>query len=284
MERKWWTLLAVCVATFMLLLDITVVNVALPDIEKELHTSFTDLQWVVDAYALTLAATMLNAGSLGDLLGRKRVFLVAIALFTIASTLCGAAQSPEWLIIARGAQGIGGAGMFAVSLAIISQEFHGRERGTAFMSSQLAFEGIFLFSLKVESCRGAAAIRQPVSYFSYAEAFSRPAGSCRPLKQRASGASVTYPRRASSGALGASVRKFHPWCSPHPISPFGLWQCSKNHLTAASASSANRLLVATSGDAEASPVRYAWARRIPEASETRPAPDRWLTASPVWQD
>src|SRR4051812_37949313 len=132
MERKWRVLIVVCVAVFMLLLDITVVNVALPDIDKELNTSFTDLQWVVDAYALTLAATMLNAGSLGDLLGRKRVFLVAIALFTIASGLCGTAQSPTWLILARGAQGIGGAGMFAVSLAIISQEFHGRERGTAF--------------------------------------------------------------------------------------------------------------------------------------------------------
>jgi EmrB/QacA subfamily drug resistance transporter len=131
-ERKWRVLIVVCVAVFMLLLDITVVNVALPNIENELHTSFTDLQWVVDAYALTLAATMLNAGSLGDLAGRKRVFLVAIALFTIASALCGAAQSPLWLILARGAQGIGGAGMFAVSLAIISQEFHGRERGTAF--------------------------------------------------------------------------------------------------------------------------------------------------------
>jgi EmrB/QacA subfamily drug resistance transporter len=132
MERKWRVLIVVCVAVFMLLLDITVVNVALPDIRKELHTSFTDLQWVVDAYALTLAATMLNAGSLGDMLGRKRVFLVSIALFTIASTLCGAATSPVWLIVARGAQGIGGAGMFAVSLAIITQEFHGRERGTAF--------------------------------------------------------------------------------------------------------------------------------------------------------
>jgi EmrB/QacA subfamily drug resistance transporter len=132
MERKWRVLTVVCIAVFMLLLDITVVNVALPNIERELHTSFTDLQWVVDAYALTLAATMLNAGSLGDLLGRKRVFLVAIALFTIASALCGAATSPLGLIVARGAQGIGGAGMFAVSLAIISQEFHGRERGTAF--------------------------------------------------------------------------------------------------------------------------------------------------------
>jgi EmrB/QacA subfamily drug resistance transporter len=131
-ERKWRVLIVVCVAVFMLLLDITVVNVALPDIQKELHTSFTDLQWVIDAYALTLATTMLTAGSLGDLLGRKRVFLIAIALFTVASALCGAAQSPLWLILARAFQGIGGAGMFAVSLAIISQEFHGRERGTAF--------------------------------------------------------------------------------------------------------------------------------------------------------
>jgi EmrB/QacA subfamily drug resistance transporter len=132
MERKWRVLIVVCVAVFMLLLDITVVNVALPNIDKELNTSFTDLQWVVDAYALTLAATLLNAGSLGDLRGRKRVFLGGIAVFTVASALCGAAQSPTWLIVARGVQGVGGAAMFAVSLAIISQEFHGRERGTAF--------------------------------------------------------------------------------------------------------------------------------------------------------
>lgn len=132
MERKWRVLTVVCIAVFMLLLDITVVNVALPNIESELHTSFTQLQWVVDAYALTLATTILNAGSLGDLLGRKRVFLLAITLFTLASALCGAASSPLFLILARGLQGIGGAGMFAVSLAIIAQEFHGRERGTAF--------------------------------------------------------------------------------------------------------------------------------------------------------
>ena len=92
MERKWRVLTVVCIAVFMLLLDITVVNVALPNIRiGAAHESFTDLQWVVDAYALTLAATILNAGSLGDLLGRKRVFLVSIALFTVASALCGAA-------------------------------------------------------------------------------------------------------------------------------------------------------------------------------------------------
>ncbi|MHB8468342.1 MAG: MFS transporter [Gaiellaceae bacterium] len=132
MDRKWRALIVVCVAIFMLLLDITVVNVALPDIQRSLHTSFTDLQWVVDAYALMLATAMLNAGSLGDLLGRKRVFIAGVGMFTVASALCGAATSPVFLNLARGFQGIGGAVMFAVSLAIVSQEFHGRERGTAF--------------------------------------------------------------------------------------------------------------------------------------------------------
>ena len=132
MDRKWWTLLAACTATFMLLLDITIVNVALPNIQKDLHSSFSDLQWVIDAYALALATCVLNAGSLADLLGRKRVFVAGVVLFTAASALCGAATTPLFLILARAGQGIGGAIMFAVSLALLSQEFQGRERGTAF--------------------------------------------------------------------------------------------------------------------------------------------------------
>src|SRR5690242_11270695 len=116
----------------MFLLDITIVNVALPDIQRELHASFTDLQWVVDAYALTLATFVLNAGSLADLLGRKRVFVAGVVIFTAASALCGAANDPLFLILSRAAQGVGGAIMFATSLALLSQEFHGRERGTAF--------------------------------------------------------------------------------------------------------------------------------------------------------
>ena len=87
-DRRWWTLGAVCVATFMLLLDITIVNVALPDIAKDLHSSFSDLQWVIDAYALSLAALLLTAGSLADLLGRRLVFTLGLALFTTASLLC----------------------------------------------------------------------------------------------------------------------------------------------------------------------------------------------------
>src|SRR5947209_4952725 len=132
MERKWWTLIVVCVATFMLLLDITIVNVALPKIAADLGASFSDIQWVIDAYALTLAAVLLTTGSLADLFGRKRVFTIGLGLFSLTSLLCGLAPSSMFLIIARGGQGIGGAIMFATSLALLAQEFHGRERGTAF--------------------------------------------------------------------------------------------------------------------------------------------------------
>jgi EmrB/QacA subfamily drug resistance transporter len=132
MERKWWTLLAVSVATFMLLLDITVVNVALPSIREDLDASFTDLQWVLDAYALTLAALVLTAGSLADRLGRRKVFAAGLVIFTVASLLCALAPDPTFLNLSRALQGVGGAVMFAVSLALIAQEFRaGRERGMA---------------------------------------------------------------------------------------------------------------------------------------------------------
>jgi EmrB/QacA subfamily drug resistance transporter len=132
MERKWWTLVLISIATFMLLLDITVVNVALPDIQRDLDASLSSLQWVVDAYSLTLAAFLLTAGSLGDRLGRRRVFAIGFAIFTFASFLCGIAGDPTLLNLARGLQGVGGAAMFATSLALIGQEFHGRDRATAF--------------------------------------------------------------------------------------------------------------------------------------------------------
>jgi EmrB/QacA subfamily drug resistance transporter len=132
MQRKWWTLIAVSVATFMLLLDITVVNVALPSIREDLGASFADLQWVVDAYALTLAALVLTAGSLADRLGRRRLFAWGLGIFSAASLLCALAPDPTFLNLARAVQGIGGAIMFAVSLALVAQEFPaGRERGTA---------------------------------------------------------------------------------------------------------------------------------------------------------
>ncbi len=132
MHRKWWTLIVVCVGIFMLLLDITIVNVALPKIAQGLKASFSDIQWVVDAYALTLAALLLTTGALADLLGRRLVFAVGLVLFALTSLLCALSPSALFLILARGGQGIGGAIMFSTSLALLAQEFHGRERGTAF--------------------------------------------------------------------------------------------------------------------------------------------------------
>lgn len=132
MATKWWTLLAVCVATFMLLLDVSIVTVALPDIARQLDASLSDLQWVVDSYALALASVVLTAGSLADRFGRRRVFLVGLSVFTLASLLCGLAGSPLQLNVFRGLQGIGGAMMFATALALLAQEFRGPDRGTAF--------------------------------------------------------------------------------------------------------------------------------------------------------
>src|SRR6476619_5730017 len=120
MERRWWSLLAVCLATFMLL----------PDIQKDLNTDLTGLQWVVDAYTLLLSAFTLTMGTLADRYGRRRLFVIGVGLFTLASLLCGLATDATFLHLARGLQGVGGAAMFATSLALIAQEFQGPERGT----------------------------------------------------------------------------------------------------------------------------------------------------------
>ncbi len=130
--HKHWTLLAVCLGTFMLLIDITIVVVALPDIRSSLHTSFSDVQWTVDAYSLSLAALLLPTGSLADILGRRRVFALGLGIFTLGSLLCGLSGSGTELILWRAIQGIGGAIVFATSLALLAQTFHGRERGFAF--------------------------------------------------------------------------------------------------------------------------------------------------------
>ena len=129
---KWTTLVTVCLGTFMLLLDITIVNVALPDIQNALNASFSDLQWVVDAYALTLAAFLLTAGSLADMYGRRLLYIIGLTIFTLASLLCGAAASTLMLQVSRAVQGVGGAIMFSVSLALLANAFRGKDRGIAF--------------------------------------------------------------------------------------------------------------------------------------------------------
>src|SRR2546423_11608394 len=116
----------------MLLLDIPIVNVALPAIQRSTGAGFDQLQWVVDAYSLALAGLLLAAGSLADRLGRRAAFVAGVAVFSLASLLCGLSGDATLLAFARGLQGVGGAAMFATSLALLAQEFHGRERGTAF--------------------------------------------------------------------------------------------------------------------------------------------------------
>ncbi len=130
-ERHWWTLFAVCGATFMLLVDITIVQVALPTMQRSLHASFSDLQWVISAYALSLAALILTQGALADKFGRKRIFVFGLTVFTLASAACGLSHTPAELIASRAVQGVGGAAMFATSLALIGQDFQGKARASA---------------------------------------------------------------------------------------------------------------------------------------------------------
>jgi EmrB/QacA subfamily drug resistance transporter len=130
--RKWLPLVTVCLGTFMLLIDVTIVNVALPDMARELHTSFASLQWVVDAYALTLAALVLGTGSIADLVGHRPAYVAGLGLFAVSSLVCGISPNSEALIAARAVQGIGAAAMFATTFALLNSNYTGRDRGTAY--------------------------------------------------------------------------------------------------------------------------------------------------------
>ncbi|MEU6086822.1 MFS transporter [Streptomyces sp. NPDC047085] len=129
--RRWGTLTAVCLGTFMLLLDVTIVVVALPDMAGALHASLGDLQWVVDGYALALAALLLGAGAAADILGRRRVHVAGVVLFAVASLLCGLTSGPELLVAARALQGVGAAAMFATTLPLLGSVYQGQQRSVA---------------------------------------------------------------------------------------------------------------------------------------------------------
>src|SRR5437016_4873819 len=122
-SRRWPALFVVCLAQLMIVLDVTIVNVALPSIQRDLHFSQANLTWVVNAFLITFGSLLLLAGRLGDLAGRKRVFLAGLTIFTIASLLCSVAPTQEALIAARFLQGIGAAAQASVILAIIITEF-----------------------------------------------------------------------------------------------------------------------------------------------------------------
>ncbi|PBC60146.1 MFS transporter [Streptomyces sp. Tue6028] len=129
--RTWGPLTAICLGTFMLLLDVTIAVVALPDMARALDASLSDLQWVIDGYALALAALLLGVGAAADILGRRRVHVAGVALFAVASLLCGLASGPGMLVAARGLQGVGAAAMFATTLPLLGSVYQGRQRSAA---------------------------------------------------------------------------------------------------------------------------------------------------------
>ncbi|MDP9232520.1 MAG: MFS transporter [Actinomycetota bacterium] len=130
-NKKWWTLGAVSFGLFMIMLDNTIVNVALPSIQRELHIGISELEWVVNGYALTFAVLMLTGGKLADLFGRRFIFIVGLVIFTGASLACGLAPSANFLIGARVVQGVGSALMNPATLSIITATFPPRQRGMA---------------------------------------------------------------------------------------------------------------------------------------------------------
>src|SRR4051794_10982864 len=130
-NRKWWTLAAVSFGLFMIMLDNTIVNVALPSIQSSLNLKVSELEWIVAGYALTFGALMLTGGKLADLFGRRRVFVIGLAIFTASSLACGLAGSGSVLIGARVVQGVGAALMNPATLSIITVTFPRHQRGTA---------------------------------------------------------------------------------------------------------------------------------------------------------
>jgi len=130
-NRRWWTLGALSFALFMIMLDNTIVNVALPAIKNDLHIGVSELEWVVTAYALTFAVLLLTGGKLGDLLGRRLIFTIGLVVFTASSLACGLSSSATELIGARAVQGVGSALMMPATLSIITATFAARERGMA---------------------------------------------------------------------------------------------------------------------------------------------------------
>jgi EmrB/QacA subfamily drug resistance transporter len=130
-NRKWWTLVAVSFGLFMIMLDNTVVNVALPSMQRALKIDRAELEWVVNAYALTFGVLLLSGGKLADLLGRRRIFIVGLVIFTASSLVCGLAGTAGLLIGARAVQAVGAAMMNPATLSIITTTFPPRQRGTA---------------------------------------------------------------------------------------------------------------------------------------------------------
>jgi EmrB/QacA subfamily drug resistance transporter len=209
--RKWWPLVAVCLGTFMLLVDVTIVNVALPQMAADLDTSFNSLQWVVDGYALSLAVLLLGAGALGDLFGHRRLYLGGLVVFALASLACGLAGDDLTLIIARVVQGVGAAAMFTTTFALINSSYQGRARGVAYgvwggVSGAAAAVGPILGGLLTEalSWRWIFLVNLPVSIAALVLCFTALAAD-RPARRGRFDLAGTVTFTVAAGALTLAV-------------------------------------------------------------------------------
>ena len=177
-NARWWTLGAMCFALFMIMLDNTVVNVALPSIQRDLHTSISQLEWVVNGYTLSFAVLLATGGRLGDIYGRRRMFIAGVVIFALTSATAGLATSPDLLIASRVLQGIGAALMMPATLSIVTDAFPADERGKAigtwagvsalalsvgpllggFLAESVSWRAIFFINLPVAAVAVVAAL------------------------------------------------------------------------------------------------------------------------------
>jgi EmrB/QacA subfamily drug resistance transporter len=220
--RKWLPLITVCLGTFMLLIDVTIVNVALPDMAKDLKTSFSSLQWVVDAYALTLAALVLGTGSIADVVGHRRAYVAGLALFAVASLVCGLAPNSGALIAARAVQGVGAAAMFATTFALLNSNYTGRDRGTAYgmwgaVSGAAAAVGPIIGGLLTEwiSWRWIFFVNLPISVIAIMLCVTVLKDTHEPVRSRIDvGGIVTFTASAAAATSGLIRANEHGWSAP----------------------------------------------------------------------
>lgn len=219
--KKWWPLVAICLGTFMLLVDVTIVNVALPSMARGLHTSFESLQWVIDGYALALAALLLGIGSVADLMGLRRAYVAGLVVFAAASLVCGLASDAGVLVAARVVQGVGGAAMFATTGALIGASYDGRDRGVAYgwwgaVSGAAAAIGPIIGGVLVQalSWRWIFFVNVPVSVLAIAMTLRYLRGG-RPSSARRPDIAGTVTFTASVGCLTYAVIRAneHGWAT-----------------------------------------------------------------------
>lgn len=223
--RKWVPLLTVCLGSFMLLVDTTIVNIALPGMAHGLDASFTSLQWVIDAYALALASLVLAAGSIADLVGRRQIFVLGLIVFGPASMACGLAGDAAMLVLARAVQGVGAAAMLATTFPLLNSHYAGRERGVVYglwgaVNGAASMAGPLIGGLLVQvaSWRSIFFVNLPVTLLALAL--------CRALrtdKEVAGGGSfdllgtLSFAAAAAALTYGLILVNDHGWGSPAPM-------------------------------------------------------------------